>query len=154
MSLPSVIPEALAIVLWIPACVLLAELLCALIHWWEDRYANPAWPLIGPWIAAPNQRHHREQRAFLANGWWRANEVQIVAALAVVSAAALAGFWSWQLGLVTLLAANANTVHQWATAAATRTAASSAPSRTGASCKTAPTTAATTAAAATPTTRP
>jgi ubiquitin-conjugating enzyme E2 variant len=38
-------------------CYLSADLLAGFWHWWEDRYADVKWPLIGDWIAKPNQLH-------------------------------------------------------------------------------------------------
>lgn len=58
---------------------LLADLLTGAFHWWEDRFGNENWPLIGPWIIAPNQLHHIEPLAFAQNGFWGRNRASIFA---------------------------------------------------------------------------
>lgn len=43
---------------------ILADLVSGLVHWWEDRVARIDWPLVGPWIVAPNRLHHTDPLAF------------------------------------------------------------------------------------------
>ena len=105
---------ALRAVLWITACVLLADLITGMVHWAEDHYGDPAWPILGQLVFAPNLEHHEKPRAFLAGGWWGANWPQIILAVAVAGGTAAVGWLTWQLALVLTLLANANTVHQWA----------------------------------------
>ena len=40
---------------------LAADLVTGMVHWWEDRYGDPTWPVIGPLIVEPNIRHHADQ---------------------------------------------------------------------------------------------
>jgi ubiquitin-conjugating enzyme E2 variant len=47
---------------------LMADLLSGLFHWWEDRAAEVAWPVIGPAIVAPNRLHHIDVLAFTRTG--------------------------------------------------------------------------------------
>lgn len=105
---------ALRVVAWIAACVLIADLISGLIHWAEDRYGSEHWWLVGPLIIAPNLLHHDQPRAFLVNGWWKANDLQLIAGAALLAIAGLAGVLTWQLALIVVLAAHINTVHQWA----------------------------------------
>ena len=66
----------------------LADFISGLIHWFEDRYGNPKWPVLGHTIRA-NQEHHFKPRAFLAGSFLSRNkEVFVLGALF------LAGFWA------------------------------------------------------------
>ena len=42
----------------------LADLLTGAFHWFEDRYGNPKWPVLGHTIRQ-NQQHHHTPRSFL-----------------------------------------------------------------------------------------
>ncbi|MEE2921130.1 MAG: fatty acid desaturase CarF family protein [Pseudomonadota bacterium] len=65
----------------------LADFISGLIHWFEDRYGNPKWPVLGHTIRA-NQEHHFRPRAFLEGSFLSRNrEVFVLGALF------LAGFW-------------------------------------------------------------
>ena len=65
----------------------LADFISGLIHWFEDRYGNPKWPVLGHTIRA-NQEHHFRPRAFLGGSFLSRNrEVFVIGALF------LAGFW-------------------------------------------------------------
>ncbi len=65
----------------------LADFISGLIHWFEDRYGNPKWPVLGHTIRA-NQEHHFRPRAFLEGSFLSRNrEVFALGALF------LAGFW-------------------------------------------------------------
>lgn len=65
----------------------LADFISGLIHWFEDRYGNPKWPVLGHTIRA-NQEHHFRPRAFLEGSFLSRNrEVFVLGTLF------LAGFW-------------------------------------------------------------
>ena len=65
----------------------LADFISGLIHWFEDRYGNPKWPVLGHTIRA-NQEHHFRPRAFLGGSFLSRNrEVFVLGTLF------LAGFW-------------------------------------------------------------
>lgn len=56
----------------------LADFATGVIHWFEDRYGKPHWPVLGPSIRS-NQLHHERPLAFLDSPVWRRNrEVWIV----------------------------------------------------------------------------
>lgn len=93
---------------------LLADLVTGAFHWWEDRFGREDWPLIGPWLIAPNRLHHAAPLAFAQHGFWPRNAASIVAALVV-------GFaWLLLTGPSVLMAAAlaggalANEVHYFA----------------------------------------
>lgn len=93
---------------------LLADLLTGIFHWWEDRYGREEWPIIGPWIIAPNKLHHAAPLAFIEGGFWGRNRASITASLVVGLAwVSLAG--PSILMVATLLGgALSNEVHRYA----------------------------------------
>jgi ubiquitin-conjugating enzyme E2 variant len=91
---------------------LAADLATGIVHWWEDRYGNPAWPILGPHVVAPNIRHHSEPRAFLQGGYWTRNWTTVLPTAAIAGAAlALGHHW---LALAAAFATQANEIHGWA----------------------------------------
>ena len=52
--------------------LLLADFVSGIIHWFEDRYGNPKWPVLGHAIRA-NQEHHFRPRAFLKGSFLSRN---------------------------------------------------------------------------------
>lgn len=94
------------------AAWLTADFLSGLVHWWEDRYGNPEWPIIGRHVIAPNIQHHTDQMAFTIGSYWFRNWTTIVPAAVLASFAYLAGLWFLALALVFL--SQANEVHSWA----------------------------------------
>lgn len=58
------IPPALRNVLYVMAAFLLADFVTGVFHWWEDRYGNPAWPVIGKLVVEPNILHHARNEKF------------------------------------------------------------------------------------------
>lgn len=95
-------------------CVALADVLSGVVHWAEDGYGQPEWPLIGASIIAPNLLHHRQPRAFLANNWYRSADVQLLVALWSALVLLVVGWFTWRVVLVLALVVNANELHKWA----------------------------------------
>ena len=98
-------------IIYFASAWLAADLVTGFVHWWEDRYGNPAWPILGAYVVEPNIRHHADPRGFLEGGYWRRNWTAIVPA-AAVSAGALA-LGQWWIALVFALATQANEIHGW-----------------------------------------
>lgn len=98
-------------VLHVLSAWLAADLVTGAVHWWEDRYGDPAWPFIGRHVVAPNILHHEDPRAFLAGGLIARNWTAAAPALALAAVFAVLGWW-W-LALVGVFAACANEVHAW-----------------------------------------
>ena len=90
---------------------LASDLVTGAVHWWEDRYGDPSWPIIGPHVVAPNILHHREPRAFLAGSVIERNWTAAAPALLVAAVFAAVGWW-W-LALVGVFCACSNEVHAW-----------------------------------------
>lgn len=101
----------LTVLLYAAAIWLLGDFLSGVVHWWEDRYGDPEWPVIGPLVVAPNIEHHTDQLAFTRGGYWRRNWTAIVPATLAAAGAAWAGWWilAWALVVV----GQANEIHAW-----------------------------------------
>ena len=94
------------------AAWVVADFLSGVIHWWEDRYGDPAWPFIGEHVIAPNILHHADQMAFTNGDYWHRNWTAILPAAVAAGLAWLAG--SPFLSLVLLMMSQANEIHAWA----------------------------------------
>lgn len=68
----------------------LADFLTGLIHWFEDRYGNPQWPLVGEAILA-NHEHHSRPREFLSGSFWNRNKEVIIGTLIILEIFFLVG---------------------------------------------------------------
>lgn len=94
------------------AAWLAADFLSGVFHWWEDRYGNESWPIIGPLVVSPNVLHHSQPTAFLAGNVITRNWTTVIPSLALAAAAHFVGL-RW-LSLVFAFTATANEVHAWA----------------------------------------
>jgi sterol desaturase/sphingolipid hydroxylase (fatty acid hydroxylase superfamily) len=59
---------------------LLADFVTGVFHWWEDQFGKATWPIVGPWLIAPNRLHHTDPLAFTRHGFLERNGASIVAA--------------------------------------------------------------------------
>ena len=105
---------AMWVVIKVILCFAVADVMVGVVHWLEDSYGSPSWPLIGAAIIAPNLVHHDKPRAFLANSYWKLVDVQATIALVGIAVTACLGWCSPELVLVLFLAVNANVFHAWA----------------------------------------
>ncbi len=69
---------------------LVADLGSGVIHWAQDRYGSPRWPLVGS-IVRDTIRHHRKPRGFLSKGVLARSGRMFGFAVAVGTAALLIG---------------------------------------------------------------
>lgn len=104
-------PVSLQIVL----CVLAADFITGLVHWFEDTYGLPDWPLIGPAVIEPNMRHHENPTIFVTMSTLCLRNYQpVTLAIAACGLAWACGLLCWQMMVVSALAACGNEVHGWA----------------------------------------
>ncbi len=68
-----------------------ADFISGVVHWLEDRYGNPKWPVIGHTIRE-NQQHHFTPRSFLKGTLWTRNR-EVLA----IGAAFLLAFWAFDV---------------------------------------------------------
>jgi len=105
--------------LWrIILCVVTADFVSGLVHWWEDTYGKRSWPILGRLVIKPNIEHHARPRSFLAHGVWKSIDIQVVLGLVILAAAYPIGWLSPELALVVVLMVAANVTHRWAHATA------------------------------------
>lgn len=69
-----------SLALQIVAGLLFADFVSGIIHWFEDRYGDPKWPIIGHAISM-NREHHRRPRYFLVGTVWTRNREVFVVGL-------------------------------------------------------------------------
>ena len=84
-----------------------------LLHWLEDSYGHPDWPITGKWITAPDILHHHSPSAFTKNSWLRSAAVLLVIGAVIIGVAWLVGMLTWQFLLFVAIGANANEIHKW-----------------------------------------
>lgn len=94
--------------------VLLAvDLGSGLLHWLEDSYGRPSWPITGKWITRPNMLHHSNPRAFTTNSWLHSATVLVIIGVALLAVAWVIGALTWQVLLFLAIGVNANEFHKW-----------------------------------------
>ncbi len=84
-----------------------------LLHWLEDSYGQPHWPITGKWITAPNILHHHAPNAFTKNSWLHSAAVLLVIGAVITGVAWLVGMLTWQFLLFVAIGVNANEIHKW-----------------------------------------
>ena len=87
----SMITAAGAFLLKVLGGLLFADFISGVVHWLEDRYGNPEWPVIGHTIRE-NQQHHFTPRSFLKGTLWTRNR-EVLA----IGAAFLGAFWAFDV---------------------------------------------------------
>jgi hypothetical protein len=90
---------------------LFADLLTGIFHWWEDRYGNPAWPILGALVVAPNIQHHKSPSAFTKGNYFYRNWTTLVPTLALGALCYLSG--EYFLALTCLFMSQSNELHCW-----------------------------------------
>jgi plasmanylethanolamine desaturase len=101
------------IVLDVFICVLVADFLTGLLHWLEDSYGDPAWPLVGRLVIEPNLEHHARPRAMVVHPWLETSKLSLAIGALLALGLALLCALTWQVSLVLALASQANEIHKW-----------------------------------------
>lgn len=91
------------IVSWISA-----DFLTGLFHWWEDRYSDPNWPIIGKLVAEPNLRHHEDPLHFTKGNYFYRNYTTLIPCL-IIFFLIFPNKWC----IIPLMASQANEIHCW-----------------------------------------
>jgi len=94
--------------------VLTVDLLSGALHWLEDSYGNPEWPITGRFVTRPNQEHHRDPRAMAKHTWWDSAAVPLAIGVLALAATWALGVLSWPVALALGVGVNANEIHKWA----------------------------------------
>lgn len=98
-------------IFYVISAYLMADFISGLFHWMEDRYFTVDMPIIGEYIAAPNEKHHIEPLAFLKGNYWTRNWTTILPALFV--ALICLSFYQFWLALVFIISSQSNEIHCW-----------------------------------------
>lgn len=91
--------------------IVLADILAGLFHWWEDRYGNPDWPILGKYIIQPNIKHHLEPAAFCKGNYFKRNWTTFIGTLPFALVFYLLNYQV--LALAFLIASQSNEIHCW-----------------------------------------
>lgn len=92
--------------LWI-----LADFITGIVHWWQDTYGNPNWPIIGKYVVEPNLIHHKNPRNLLKGNYWYRVSTSIVAALVIGPTLWFVGWHSWEMIICLIFSSQGNEVH-------------------------------------------
>jgi plasmanylethanolamine desaturase len=95
-------------------CILIADFITGLIHWAEDTYGVPEWPVLGRSVIEPNILHHENQLHFTMSGFFYRNYQVLGATFAIMLVVASCNALSWQITLIASLTAMGNETHAWA----------------------------------------
>lgn len=99
----------------IALCIIAADFLTGLGHWFEDTYGLPTWPILGKEVIEPNIQHHEHPgwigtMSTLVSRNYQTVVPAIIFAVAVVWYFGGCGLYA---GVVAMLAALGNEVHTW-----------------------------------------
>ena len=94
------------------AVVIIADFISGFVHWWEDTYGNPNWPVLGKYLVEPNLLHHSQPRAFLKGSYWERNNTALIFAALLIALPACFGWYSWFYTAIVLLASQSNEIHR------------------------------------------
>ena len=78
--------------LWIAA-----DFITGIIHWWEDTYGNPDWPIIGKYVVEPNLVHHKQPTKLLEGSYWNRIDTSFFAVVLLGAVLWFLGLHSWQM---------------------------------------------------------
>jgi ubiquitin-conjugating enzyme E2 variant len=98
-------------ILFVILAILLADLIAGIFHWWEDRYGNPNWPIIGKYIIEPNINHHKHPRMFCEGSYLARNWTTLIPSLTLSACFYYYGLYF--LSLVFLFVSQSNEIHCW-----------------------------------------
>jgi hypothetical protein len=105
--------KILVIALEIFGTILIADFASGFVHWLEDAYGHPDWPVTGKLVTRPNILHHHDPRYFTRHGWFHSSWLLLCVGLMIVLAAGLGGVLTWHVWLFAVLGGNANQIHKW-----------------------------------------
>ena len=93
--------------------LLLADFVSGILHWLEDRYGGPKWPIVGGVIRS-TIRHHKRPRRMLSVPFLTRNGLTFSIALGFLAVFALMGWINAFTLTAVAIGAFANEFHAWA----------------------------------------
>ena len=103
----------MSIFLDVVVVLLVADFVSGVLHWLEDSYGRPEWPVIGRLVTVPNIIHHHRPTYFTKHSWFHSAEVLIVIGIIIIVSAWSLDLLTWQVLLFVGIGVNANEVHKW-----------------------------------------
>lgn len=95
-------------------CIMLADFITGLVHWWEDAYGLPTWPIIGKLVIEPNIQHHLDPTFMIRMGTVFGRNVQtLVIAGAFCIVGWMVGIVGWKFVTIAFLSGVGNETHAW-----------------------------------------
>ena len=105
-------PSEIAVQLFLG--VVVADLASGIIHWFEDTYGDPEWPIVGPSVIEPNIAHHTDPLRFTRAPFWKRSRGVFGVLLIVGALLALCGALNVMTVTALLVGSLANETHRWA----------------------------------------
>ncbi len=91
--------------------IFLGDLFSGIFHWWEDRYGNPDWPIIGKYIVKPNIGHHKNPSSIAQETYLSNVGPSVIATLPFML---LSWYFGWYVLLIAFfIASQSNQIHCW-----------------------------------------
>lgn len=95
-------------------CVLIADFITGLVHWFEDTYITPNWPILGQHVGVPNIEHHKHPGWIATMSSFVSRNLQTFS-MGVVAIVTYYWFYGcfWPVMFTVALAAFGNEIHTW-----------------------------------------
>ncbi len=103
--------EPLWIIIQVFLLWLLADFITGIVHWWEDAYGNPQWPILGKYIIQPNMQHHKSPRNLLQGSYWDHINTSLFGGIIFIATVWFCGWHSWQMIACVIFCMQANEIH-------------------------------------------
>lgn len=94
--------------------IILADIISGVVHWFEDTYGDPKWPVIGKPVIEPNIIHHDDPLKFTRAPLWKRSRAVIPLALAFLGVFWLLDWLNVFTVTAVIVGAMANETHRWA----------------------------------------
>lgn len=88
-----------------------ADFITGVIHWWEDTYGNPNWPILGKFVVMPNLIHHKNPIKLLEGSYWNRINTSFIAATIIGVILWFLGCHAWQMIVCLIFCAQGNEIH-------------------------------------------
>ena len=104
-----------SLLLTVAACFLTADFITGLVHWVEDTYGVPSWPVLGKFVVEPNIEHHLHPQLVATMSHFVLRNYQAIVPCLTVALLVLLwiGWNAWPVALTLGIASLGNEVHAW-----------------------------------------
>ncbi len=90
---------------------LFADFITGVVHWWQDAYGNPTWPIIGKYVIEPNLIHHQDPRHMLKVSYISRVNTSVITAAILATVFWFVGWHSWQIIVCLIFSSQGNEIH-------------------------------------------